>query len=308
MGHYLARRLLLMVVVLTGISMMTFFLSFVMPGDPARAIAGPRASEEALDTLREKWGLDQPLPIQYLRYMGRLLRGDLGRSYYTRLEVLPAIIHRLPATLRLAAAGILAELLIGIPVGILSAVKQYSWTDRVGMIGALLGICLPTFFLGLLLLYFFAYKLSLFPLGGIGGIHYMILPALTIGLAGGAWYARVLRSSMLDILHADYIRTARAKGLTERVVIGRHALRNAIGPIVTMIGADIGFFFGGILVIEKVFAWPGIGLQAWTAIDYLDVPMIMGTVLVAAVFIVSANLAVDILRFALDPRIRDRAV
>lgn len=308
MGRYIARRLLLMILVLFGISVMTFFMSFVLPGDPARVIAGPRAPESALNVMRHKWGLDRPIPVQYIRYMGRLLRGDLGRSFYTKLEVLPAILQRMPATLRLAVAGILAELLIGIPVGMLSAVRQYSWIDRLSMIMALLGICLPTFFVGLILLYAFAFKLSIFPLGGYGGLQHIILPALTIGLAGGAWYARILRSSMLDILSADFIRTARAKGLPERIVIIRHAFRNAMGPIVTMIGADIGYFFGGVLLIERVFAWPGIGLQAWTAIDYLDVPMIMGTVLVAAVFIVLANLVVDVLRFAVDPRIRDTVV
>jgi len=304
MQTYLIRRFLTTIVVLFGVSLMTFAISFLLPGDPARTIAGPRASEDVVRELRQEWGLDQPVPVQYVRYMSRLLRGDLGRSFLTKREVLDSILLRLPATAELALAGELAILLIGIPVGIISAIKHYTAFDRVSMLTALLGICLPRFFLGLLALYVFAFKLSVFPLGGYGGLKHVLLPALTLGLTGGAWYARVLRSSMLDIIQADYIRTARSKGLRESVVILRHALRNAAGPVVTMIGSDVGSLLGGTLILEKVFGWPGIGLQAWTAIDYMDIPLIMGTVLVGAVFIVGGNFLADIARGIVDPRIR----
>jgi len=304
MGVYLIRRFVDTIVVLFGVSLLTFTISFVMPGDPARTIAGPMVSEEAVQRMRKEWGLDQPVPVQYITYMSHLLRGDMGRSYLTSNEVLPSILMRLPATAELALAGELAILMIGIPVGIISAVKQHTAFDRVSMVLALLGICVPRFFLGLLFLYVFAFKLSFFPLGGYGGLRHVVLPALTLGLTVGAWYARVLRSSMLDIIHADYVRTARAKGLKESVVIIRHAFRNAAGPVVTMVGADVGTLLGGTLILEKVFGWPGIGLQAWQAIDYLDIPLLMGTVLVGAVFIVLGNLVADIARGIVDPRIR----
>jgi len=301
---YLTRRLLWMLFVLFGISIITFFLTVLLPSDPARVIAGPRASPEAIAKMRESWGLNLPVHVQYMRYLGRLIRGDWGRSFYLRTDVLPAILHRLPATLQLALAGALAQLLIGVPVGLISALKQRSWLDRITMIFSLLGICTPPFVLGLLLLYYFGFRLPIFPLGGYGKPQHLVLPALTLGLSGGAWYARILRSSVLEVVSADYVRTARAKGLYERVVVLRHILRNAIGPIVTMVGSDLGYFLGGVLVVERVFAWPGIGSQAWAAIEYEDVPMIMGTVIFAAFFIVVANLLVDIAQTFVDPRVR----
>jgi len=304
MQRYFLRRSLWMLVVLFGISLITFLLTVAMPSDPARMIAGPRVPEEVLENIRRQWGLDQPVHVQYVRYMSRMLRGDWGRSFYMRVEVLPAILQRVPATLQLALAGALIELLLGLPVGLISALKQRSLFDRASMLFSLFGVCMPGFVLGILLLYYFGFRLELFPLGGYGQLNQIVLPALTIGVAGGAWYARILRSSILDIVNADHVRTARAKGLPERTVVTRHILRNALSPIVTMFGSDLGYFLGGVLVVEKVFAWPGIGLQAWTAIEYQDVPMIMGTVMLAAFFIVMANLLVDIAQAAVDPRIR----
>jgi len=305
--RYIARRVLWLVVVLLGTSAITFSFVYVLPGDPARAIAGSRVSGDVLAKIRAEWGLDKPLHEQYLDYMGRLFRGDLGHSYYFKVDVLPAIVAHLPATAQLAAAGLLVALLVGIPAGIITAVRQYSWMDRSVMIVSLLGITLPAFLVGLLLLYFFAYRLSLFPLGGHGSIRHLILPAATLGVRSGAWYARVLRSTMLDILGEDFIRTARAKGLPQRLTIGRHALRNALGPLVTMVGADMGYYLGGVFVVEKVFGWPGIGLQAWNAIAFRDIPMIMATVLFGSFFVVLANLVVDIAQAAIDPRIRYRS-
>lgn len=293
-----------MIFILLGISAITFVLTVALPSDPARVIAGPRASKEVIENIRQQWGLDQPVHIQYFRYMSRMLTGDWGRSFYLRVEVLPAILERLPATLLLALAGTVVQLLLGLPVGLISALKQHSPADRVLMFLSLLGVCTPGFVLGLVLLYYLAFRLPLFPLGGYGQLQHLLLPALTIGLANGAWYARILRSSVLDIVNADYVRTARAKGLRERAVVLVHIMRNALAPIVTMLGADLGYFLGGVLVVEKVFAWPGIGLQAWTAIEYQDVPMIMGTVVLASFFIVMANLLVDMAQAWLDPRIR----
>jgi peptide/nickel transport system permease protein len=304
MQRYIARRLLWMIVILLGISVITFSLLYILPGDPARVIAGPRASQEAVEVMRVKWGLDQPLPVQYFNYMKRLLRGDMGRSFYFKTEVFPAIVHRLPATGILALAGLVVALLVGIPTGVISAVRQYSWMDRSVMLASLMGITLPAFFVGLLLIYFLGYLIPIFPIGGYGGIRFLILPAVTLGVRSGAWYARVLRSTMLDILGDDYVRTARAKGLREHAVITGHALRPALGPMVTMIGADLGFYLGGVLVVEKVFGWPGIGMQAWSAISFRDIPMIMGTVLVGAFFVTVANLMVDVAQAFVDPRIR----
>ncbi len=306
MQQYVANRVIWLVVVLLGVSIITFSFVYILPGDPARVIAGPRASAEALKGMRIKWGLDKPLPVQYINYMKRLLRGDMGRSFYFKVEVLPAIVHRLPATGMLAACGLLIALFISIPTGVISAVRQYSWMDRSVMFASLMGITLPAFFQGLLLIYILAYLLPLFPIGGYGGVRYLILPAITLGIHSAAWYARVLRSAMLDILGEDYIRTARAKGLREYLVIARHALRNALGPIVTMVGADMGTYLGGVLVVEKVFGWPGIGMQAWSAIAFRDIPMIMGTVLFGALFVVLANLTVDVVQVFVDPRIRYR--
>lgn len=304
MTRYVARRLLWMVVILFGISLITFVLTIMLPSDPARLIAGPRASGETLAKLRHEWGLDQPVHVRYVRYLGRMLQGDWGRSFYTRRAVLPSILERLPATIQLALAAAVMQLLIGIPVGMISALKQHSLLDRIAMMLTLIGICTPAFVLGILLLYYLGFRLDLFPLGGYGEPAHLFLPALTIGLAGGAWYARFLRSSMLEVISADYVRTARAKGLRERAVVWRHIFRNSVGPIIAMIGADVGYFLGGLLVVERVFAWPGIGSQAWTAVEFQDVPMIMGTVIFAAFCIVSANLVVDILQAVADPRIR----
>jgi peptide/nickel transport system permease protein len=215
-----------------------------------------------------------------------------------------AILERLPATLQLAVAATVLELLIGIPVGLFAALYHGRWQDRALMIPTLLGVCAPSFWVGLLLLYSLAFQLSIFPLGGYGTPAHLVLPALTVALIGAPWYARMLRSSMLDVLGMDYVRTARAKGLRGQTVIGRHVFRNALAPIMTMAGMDFGRRLGGLLVVETVFGWPGVGTLLLTAINELDVPVIMGTVLVAATFTVSVNLIVDLLYATLDPRVR----
>jgi peptide/nickel transport system permease protein len=304
MARYLARRLAWTIVVLWAIVTLTFGATFLSPIDPARSYAGLRASDEVIERVREDFGLNDPLYVQYGRYLARIFQGDLGRSFATDQPVRSAIIDRLPETALLALAAAVVQLSLGIPLGLLAALKRRSAVDRSILVFSLVGVVTPTFVLGFLLLYFLAFKLGWFPLGGSGSFEHLVLPALTLGVAGAAWYARMLRSAVLNILAEDYVRMARAKGLSERVVIGRHILRNAISPIITMVGLDVGIFLGGVLVIERVFAWPGIGDQAWRAITFNDIPMVMGTVLFAAFFVTVFNLVADLVNAAIDPRVK----
>ncbi len=253
MGIFIIRRLLLTVLVLFGVSLITFTLAYVIPGDPAREMAGPRASLEVVQQIRRDLGLNEPAPMQYLSYMSRLARGDLGTSWMFSRPVGPTILERLPATLQLALAATVAEVLIGLPIGLLAALHHGRWQDRALMIPILLGVCAPSFWI---------------------------------------------------VLGMDYVRTARAKGLRGTAVVGRHVLKNALAPIVTMAGMDFGRRLGGLLVVETVFGWPGIGTLLLTAINELDVPVIMGAVLVGAAFTVLVNLVVDLLYATLDPRVR----
>ncbi len=307
MGKYLVRRLLWVVVVLFFVSIITFLLAYAVPGDPAKSIAGVHATPEVLERIRDELGLNKPVYEQYWIYLSNLLQGDMGFSYDTQRPVAQSIIERFPATVMVAMFGIFFELVIGIPVGMVSALKQYSFRDRLFTVLSLLGIAAPGFWLGMLFLYVFAYRLQIFPLGGYEGWTaplYGVLPGLTLGVGGAAWYSRMLRSSMLDILKADYVRAARAKGLPERTVVWRHIMRNSWSPIITLLGLDFGWYLGGVLVIEVVFGIPGIGWQAWNAIQTQDLPMIMGTVLFAAVLVTISNLVVDIAYTWLDPRVK----
>jgi len=306
MGKYVVRRLLWMVVVLFFVSIITFLLAFAVPGDPAKSIAGTHATPEVLQRIRRELGLNLPLWKQYGLYLWHLLHGSMGYSYETQLPVTTAILQRFPATVMVAFFGIFFELLIGIPVGMISALRQYSIRDRSFTVLSLVFLAAPGFWLGMLLMYAFAYKLHIFPLGGLdqGMVYGCILPGLTLGLGGAAWYSRMLRSSMLDILSADYVRAARAKGLPERTVVWRHIMRNAWSPIVTLLGMDVGWFLGGVLVIEVVFGIPGIGWQAWNAIQTQDLPLIMGTVLFAALLVTISNFVVDLAYTWLDPRVK----
>ncbi len=431
MGAYLVRRLLGMLVVIWLILTVTFTISYLIPGDPARAIAGPRANAATLAQIRHNLGLDRPVffnlrgswagaaagavvlyaeadpasgpvmlllpgeslgitdrrtdqgqdwvrlsvdegrpvwvntealsyvkqqfgfqPVegavlpagvpadwtrvqlskgglegwapahelrlgynpfdsQYFQYLWRLVsRLDLGSSNQPgKGPVTQLIARRLPSTAALAVSGVFVELLIGIPVGIISAVRLRSIWDRLAMLLALFGVSAPSFWLGLVLIYLVAYRWSILPLPPLPGSEdynpvHLILPALTLGLAGGAWYARMLRSSMLEILQADYVRTARAKGLPGRLVLYRHVMRNAIRPIVTMVGMDLAYYLGGVVLIEVVFSRPGVGYEMWQAIKNLDTPVIVGTITFAAVAIVVMNLVVDLLYLVLDPRVR----
>ncbi|MBO8127372.1 MAG: ABC transporter permease [Firmicutes bacterium] len=306
MFRYILRRLIQAALVLVGVSVITFLLSYALPADPARMIAGRSATPETVEKIRHELGLDRPLPVQYFNYAWGLLHGDMGRSYVQKTEVTTLLKSRLPATIQLAVAGILFELILALPLGIIAALRKGKLTDQLTMVFAFFGVSAPQFALGLILLYFFGYRLSLVPLGGYGTLKHIILPGLTIGITGAGWYARVMRSSMLEVLSQQYIRTAKAKGVSKWAVVTKHALRNAILPIIAMIGLDIGIFMSGVVVVESVFAWPGIGQMAWQAIQLVDIPVIMGVVTVAAVAIVIGNLLADLVYPFLDPRIEYR--
>lgn len=306
MLRYLTQRLLWMLLELLGISLITFILAFMVPADPARMYAGPHATMAVIVNIRHQLGLDQPLWVQYGRYLWRLLHLDLGTSYELHVPVLQAILQRVPATAELALAGVAFELLIGIPIGLLAAMRPRGVVDRVGMALTLIGISTPSFVLSYLLIFLVWFKLGWFESGGYGDPLplYLFLPAFALGLSGAAFYARLLRANMQDILRAEYVRVARAKGVPNFRVVLRHAFPNAFNVLLTQLGLDVGFFLSGVLVIEVPFSWPGIGRQAWEAITNLDVPLVMGTVLFGAVAILLANIVVDILYAFLDPRVR----
>lgn len=306
MWAYLSRRLLASVAILIGITIVTFALSFLIPADPVRMIAGRNATAQTVENIRHELGLDRPVPVQYARYVLRLAQGDLGRSYVQKTQVADLVLSRLPATLLLLAGAIFFELLIGIPAGIFAATRRGRPADRWIMMASFAGVSAPQFVVGLLLLYVFANLLGWFPMGGFGTLAQLILPALTLGIAGGGWYARMMRSSMVEVLRQDYVRTARAKGLGPVKVVLVHALRNGVLPIVAMVGLDVGFFMSGAVVVESVYGWPGIGQLAWIGIQRVDIPVIMGVTLVAAIGILIGNLVADLITPLIDPRVRLR--
>lgn len=304
MMTFLAKRLGMSAAILLGVTLITFTLSFLIPADPVRMLAGRSATQETVESIRHQLGLDQPYPVQYLRYVGRLVQGDMGRSFKQKTQVTELIVSRLPATLQLMAGAIFFELLIGIPAGIIAAARRGKRVDSAMMIMSFIGVSAPQFVVGLIMLYVFAYKFGMFPLGGYGTLAHLVLPALTLGITGGGWYSRMMRSSMIDVLYQDYIRTAKAKGVRPLRVVLAHALRNAILPIIAMVGLDIGFFMAGAVVVESVYGWPGIGQLAWQAIQVIDIPIIMGVTLVAAVSIVLGNFLADLVMPLADPRLR----
>ncbi len=306
MASYVLRRLLQAVLILLGVSLVTFVLLYLVPADPARQIAGRSATADTVESIRRQLGLDQPFPVQYWRYLTGLVQGDLGRSYLQKTEVGELIWSRLPATLLLMLGAIVCELVLGLTMGVVAAVKKNSLVDRGLMITSFVSVSAPQFVVGILLLYVFAVQLGWFPIGGYGTAAHLVLPSLTLGILGAGWYSRMMRSSMLDVLRQDFIRTARAKGLSRARVIMGHALPNAILPIIAMIGIDIGIFMSGIVVVESVFGWPGIGQLAWQAIQRIDIPIIMGVTLVSACAIVLGNLVADLVAPFVDPRIKLR--
>lgn len=304
MVSYIIRRLGGAAIVLIGITIVTFILAYAIPIDPAKVILGSKATPAEVLMLRHQLGLDQPFIVQYFDYLVRLLHGNLGMSYMFDQSVITLIGQRFGPTAMLALSCWVAELVIGIPLGIFTARHARKLSDYLISILALIGISLLVPWLGLVLLYWFGFKIPIFPLGGTGGLYHLILPALTYGITGAAYYTRLLKSSMLEVLNQDYVRTARAKGANERRVIWRHVLRNAMIPVVTYAGIDIGYLITGVVLLEVTFNWNGLGTLAQTAIQQNDIPLIMGTVLITAVFIVLFNLMVDLLYVFIDPRIR----
>lgn len=300
---FITRRVAYALLILLGVTLITYLLLFMLPADPARQIAGRSATPEVVENIRHQLGLDLPFYQQYFNYLKGLLHGDLGRSFIQRSEVSELIGSRLVPSLQLMGMGILFELIIGIGLGIIAALKRDSFADRLLMAFSFIGVSSPQFIAAMLFLYFFAVKLGWFPMGGYGEFRHILLPALTLGLLGSGWYSRMVRSSMIEALHQDFIRTARAKGLSRLRVVFRHVLPNAIVPIIPMIGIDIGIFMGGLVVVESVFGWPGIGQLAWQAIQQVDIPVIVGVTTVSAVAIVVGNLLADLAIPLVDPRI-----
>ncbi len=314
MGAYVIRRLVGLIPVLLGITLVVFFLMQLLPGDVAQAMLGLTARPEDVERLRQALGLNEPIYIQYLKWLSHVLRGDFGISLQQRTEVLPFILERFKNTLILTVAATIISLLIGLPTGIISATRQYSIFDRVSMIIALFGNSMPAFWLGLMSILIFSLRLGWFPTGGmypvVGDetftelIRHLVLPAVTLGAASAAITARITRSSMLEVIRQDYVRTARAKGLNERAVLTGHTLKNALLPILTVISFQFGFLLGGAVLTETVFSWPGIGLALYNAISFRDYPIVQGGVLVVAVSFVIVNLVTDLLYSLIDPRIR----
>lgn len=298
------RRFLLAVGVWWGVATLTFAMLYLIPADPARTMAGAQADPATVAMIRAQLGLDDPLWLQYGHYLGGILHGDFGHSFVTQQPVLPTLLERFPATLLLALGAIAVYVLVGMSLGLWGGLRPRSVGDRAGMILAVGGVSVPAFWLGLMLLYLFAYKWPVLPLGGYGSFAHLILPSCTLGLGGAAYYIRLLRAQLLEIMRSEYVRTARAKGLSEFQVVTRHALRNAALPVVTLLGLDFAHLLGGAVMTESIFAWPGIGSNALQAIASLDVPMILGTVLFAATAIVIVNLIVDLSYGWLDPRLR----
>lgn len=309
--RYLLQRLLTTLVVLLGVTFVVFLIMQLVPGDPARVILGVQANEENVAALHARLGLDRPFLVQYGSWLWNALHGDLGKSLITSQPVAPQVMQRLPATLQLATFALLIGVLISFPAGIISALRPGSRTDITTSVVSQVGLAIPDFWLGILLVLLFSLTLGWLPPSGYtpiredfwGWLAHIILPALTAGIISGAIQTRFVRSAMLEVLGQDYIRTSRAKGLPSRIVVTRHALRNALIPIVTIIGLQITALLSSVVVVEVVFAWPGLGRLALNAVLDRDYPLLQGTVLVLAMMLTLVNLGTDLLYFFLDPRI-----
>lgn len=304
MHKYILKRLLTLIPVILGVILIIFLIMELTPGDPARMVLGGMASEEALEEFREAHGLNDPLPVRYGRYVLNMLRGDLGTSYKTNRSVWTELMDRFPATMQLSVASILFALLISVPIGVISAVKQNSVFDNVGMIVCLLGIAMPAFWLGMVVVLMFSVNLDWFPPSGYGSLSHLVLPAFTAGAACAANIARITRSSMLEIIRADYMRTARSKGIGKLAVIMCHGMKNCWIPVITVAGLQFGTMLGGIVIIENVFAWPGVGAFLLTSITSKDTPCVLGAIVMFTVVFSIVNLLVDIIYAFVDPRIR----
>jgi len=304
LARRLAARLGWSVATLAGTAVFTFLLINLVPGDVARVLAGPKASPATLKEIRRKYHLEEPLPKRLGYYLAQVARGDLGRSLVTDQPVAEALLARLPATSALAALAVTGWMLMAVPLGVYTARHQGSWFDRGVLVAATLSLSLPSFWLAKMVQYWLAYRLGWFPVAGFRGLASLMLPALTLALLFVGFYARLIHTGMVEALASPYVRTARAKGVSETAILFRHALRNALIPVVTILATDTAALLGGVLFTENVFALPGIGSLAVQSVFNLDVPMIMGTVLFSALLVISANLVVDVLYRWIDPRIR----
>ena len=309
MMRFLLGRLVWSIVVIWFVVSATFVMVSAIPVDPIRTMVGPHADEKTIVRVRAEYCLDEGFAGQYACFVGRVMKGDLGTSFRFDRSVSSIIADRIWPTTQLALAAIFLQLAIGVPLGVLAAVRRNRAADYAANVTALIGQSAPTFFIGTLLVYVFAFRFGWFPIGGYGSgfwgrLHHLVLPAFTLAAVGVAYYSRVVRSEMIEVLAEDYIRTARAKGVAEGSVVRRHALRNALGPLVTLVGLDLGVLMGGAVVTESIFAWPGLGREVLQAIFEVDIPLIIGVTLFTAVAIVVANLLVDLAQAWIDPRVR----
>ena len=303
MSRFILSRLVLLVPTLFGVLLVTFLLLYVAPGDPVQAMVGERADPETLARLRAELRLDDPLYKQFGHYVGGVLRGDLGTSYITRRPILRDLLERFPATLRLAGAAMLFAAVVGISVGIYGAWRPGGWSDRFATFGAYLGVSFPVYWVGLILILIFAVHLRWFPPSGSSGLIYLVLPAITLGMRSVAFLSRMTRAAMQEVLQSDFIRTARAKGLREGRVVLSHGFRNALLPVVTVLGLDFGSYLTGSILTETIFSWPGVGRYVLTAIDKRDLPAVQGSILFLSLVFVMVNLLTDLLYARVDPRV-----
>lgn len=304
MLKYIGKRLLMLIPVILVTSFLIFWAMSLTGGDPARQVAGDRATEAEVEAIREEMGLNDPFLVRYGNYMKGMLTGDMGKSYVTNKDVFQTFMEKLPNTLMLGGAAVLIAIIVSLPLGIYTAIHQNTWKDTAGMVFALFGTSMPNFWLGLMLIILFSLKLHWLPSGGKNGFASLILPALTVGFGLAALITRTTRSSMLDVIRQDYMTTARAKGCSEKRVIFRHGLKNALIPIITAIGLQMSLVITGSVLAETVFSWPGIGRLVYDSISKRDTPMVTGSIIMCSVLMCIINLVVDLIYAFFDPRIK----
>lgn len=308
MHRYVIKRLLMLIPVILGVILLIFVVMDLAPGDPVLMVASPDATEEEIEAIRVELGLDKGLLHRYVVYVKNLLQGNLGTSYTTHRSVLEVYLERLPETLKLAVGAVLVAIVCSIPLGIIAAVHRNTWKDSVSMITALLGVSMPSFWLGLLLMLLFSLKLGWFPSGGTKGFESIVLPSITLGMSLAAVMTRTTRSSMLDVLRSDYLRTARAKGINENKVILKHAFKNALIPIITVFGSQFSYVLGGAVLVETIFSYPGVGKMIVDAIGNRDIPSVTGGIVMTTIIVTCVNLVIDLLYAFVDPRIKGQYV
>ncbi|MGI6358287.1 MAG: ABC transporter permease [Bacillota bacterium] len=304
MPKYILKRVLLAIPLVLGVSFIVFGLMYLSPGDPVRMLAGREASPEVIAAIRAEWGFDRPFVVQYLLWLGKVLRGDFGKSVIYNLPVSFLVSTRLPFTLKLNFWATLLGLCIAFPLGIVAAAKRQTWMDYAASALAMVGMSMPSFWLSLVVIIAFSVKLDIFPTSGTGSWMHYVLPTFVLGFSWAASLMRMVRTSMLEVLKEDYVRTARAKGLKERIVLVRHGLRNALIPIITVLGTWLAFMIVGTVIVETIFAWPGIGRLLTTALMQRDFFLVQAIILMMSVAVVAANLLVDVLYAWVDPRVR----